>query len=180
MPKKVNDIAELAEGLGFDAKGLAEVRRKVADRSISGMLAALRARKGLTQKEFALRIGRTQSAVSKLEMTENANLRIGDLQAYASFMGMNISIDFFEPRNLAQEIRLDVTRLEKHLNELEKLRQADGTISESIQKFRESITSLLLDIIAVNIPEQPGSQTSDRTPLFSVENAPASGKAAFK
>ena len=46
MPKKVKRIAELAEGLGLDKESLAEVRGKISERSLSGLLAALRVQIG--------------------------------------------------------------------------------------------------------------------------------------
>lgn len=146
MPKKVNDIAELAEGLGFDAKGLAEVRRKVADRSVSGMLAALRARKGLTQKELAVRMGRTQSAVSKLETTDNDDFRLGDVRAYASALGLRVSVGLEEPRTLAQEIRLQLDRFVGLIDRLKVSDSGDPSVAAGLDKFKNDMSGTLLDL----------------------------------
>lgn len=177
MPKKISHTIELAEGLGLEKQELDSIRDKLADRSVSGMLAALRVKAGLTQKDFAKRIGRSQSAVSKIEATDNAELRIGDLLAYASAVGMNVSVDFLQPRSLAQEIKLDVIRLEKHLGELERFRQADGTVSSALDKFRSSITSLLFDLALKNLPEHPETK---EVPLLSVESPTPDGSPIFK
>lgn len=162
MPKKVNDIAELAKGLGFDAKGLAEVRRKVASRSVSRTLAALRASKGLTQKELAARMGRTQSALSKLETTDNDDFRLGDVRAYASALGLRVSVSLEEPRTLAQEIRLQLNNFVGLIDRLKEYDGGDASVSASIDKFKNDMSGTFLDLFlkltpAASIPAGNGN-----------------------
>lgn len=166
MAKKVSHTIELAEGLGLGKQELETIRKELAERSVSGLLTAIRVKAGMTQKEFAKRIGRSQSAISKIEASDNADLRLGDLLSYARATGMYVSIGFSSPRSLGDELRLDVARLEKHLGELERFRQTDGTKSSAIEKFRESITSLLLDLAMRNFPE---TRATEPAPLISVE-----------
>ena len=168
MPKKVKRIDELAEGLGLDKESLAEVRGKISERSLSGLLAALRVHAGLTQKELAARMGRTQSAVSKLETAENDDFRLGDVREYASVLGLNVTIDLSAPRTLAQEIRLQQERFVMLIDRLRECELDDSSISAALDKFKNDMSARILDLFLKMTPAASGTPAEERIPRLSV------------
>ena len=167
MPKKVKRIAELAEGLGLDKESLAEVRGKISERSRSGLLAALRVHAGLTQKELAARMGRTQSAVSKLETAKNDDFRLGDVREYASVLGLNVTIDLSAPRTLAQEIRLQQERFVMLIDRLRECERDDSSISAALDKFKNDMSARILDLFLKMTPAASGTPAEERIPRLS-------------
>lgn len=63
------------------------------------------ATQGLSQKDVALKLGCTQSRISKLESMTDADLRIGDLSKYAEVLGLELRITF-ESTNRSTTTRL--------------------------------------------------------------------------
>lgn len=165
MPKKVNDISELAEGLGLDTAGISKVRQRVASRSVSNMLSALRVRCGLTQKELASRMGKTQSAVSKLETASDDDFRLGDIRAYAAAIGFGISIDFTEPMTLAREIRQQLDHFVRLIDRLKEFDSGDAAVSEALDKFKNDMSGKLLDLFLVLTPAARNSATEQNSEL---------------
>lgn len=92
MGKTARNVVELADQIGGDdafAKGLAEHLRK---RALINALAAMRAAKGLSQKEMAERMGCLQSRVSKMEAFEDASLNLGTVLEYVRAMGGRLDV----------------------------------------------------------------------------------------
>ncbi len=73
----------------------------------------------MSQKDIADRIGCTQSRVSKLESTNDADLRLGDLARYAAALGLRVNIvlesnestPVARVKSLAFQIRHELERL---------------------------------------------------------------------
>ena len=93
-------IAQLAADLSGDAS-IAEgvVKHDRATRFVSA-LADRRVRSGLTQKDIAARMNVSDSTISRLEDSCDADVRLGDLISYANAVGINVSL-LMEEKTLA-------------------------------------------------------------------------------
>ena len=85
--KAHRDVFSLAARLGYAPKDLAKLRAKAAETDLTALLEARRQAAGLTQAEVALRMGVTQSTVSRLESDRWQDIRLGELDAYLRAVG---------------------------------------------------------------------------------------------
>ena len=75
--------------------GLARaVEERLAEMRVEQALVALREKKGLSQKELAVRIGTTQPYVAKLESGKVQNLGLKTLVKYATALGSQLTVRF--------------------------------------------------------------------------------------
>ena len=68
-------------------------RREVPYAEVARAIIALRVRHGLSQSEFAARVGRPQSYIARLE-SGKSNVEIGTLLALAQSLGEHLNIGF--------------------------------------------------------------------------------------
>ena len=96
MPKKkaYRSIPELIRDISGSSSFADGFESRLANRKIVKELMVLRATQGLSQKDVALKLGCTQSRISKLESMTDADLRIGDLSKYAEVLGLELRISF--------------------------------------------------------------------------------------
>lgn len=169
MAKKVENLSELAEGLGFDKAAVERIKKAVQSRSLSCSLAALRASSGLTQGEMARRLKRSQSFVSKLESTPDDMLRIADIRQYAEAVGFRLSISVAKPATIAQQIRSTTGRLERLLEQFRQYERDDASIQAAIGRFQTEINGRLLDILFKSLEHSSKLQETTEPPLVSFE-----------
>ena len=67
-------------------------------------LAQERAKRGLSQKEVALRMGVSQSKVCRMEDALDADLSYGDIESYAHALGLDVSL-FYDAVSASKEMR---------------------------------------------------------------------------
>ena len=135
--------AKLAAKLAGDATMEQEVARHRQATQLATALEDFRVRKGLRQKDIAARMGVSNSTVSRIEDSCDADLRLGDLTNYAAALGLNLSI-FFEEPNLpaAEQIKhcvFKISELLEHLTELAKKCDDDQAIVDGIMRFRGEV-----------------------------------------
>jgi predicted XRE-type DNA-binding protein len=94
MPKKqaYRNVPELVRDICGSRSFADGFESRLANRKIVKDLMVLRATQGLSQKDVALKLGCTQSRISKLESMTDADLRIGDLSKYAEVLGLELRI----------------------------------------------------------------------------------------
>ena len=140
---KKTDAAKLAAKLAGDATIEQEVARHRQVTQLTTALEDFRVRKGLRQKDIAEKMGVSNSTVSRIEDSCDADLRLGDLTNYAAALGLNLSI-FFEEPNLpaAEQIKhcvFKISELLEHLTELAKECDDDQAIVDGIMRFRGEV-----------------------------------------
>jgi predicted XRE-type DNA-binding protein len=67
-------------------------KQRLHSRRIIKDLMIHRATQGLSQQDIAMRLGCTQSRISKLESATDSELRLGDLAKYADAVGLRVKI----------------------------------------------------------------------------------------
>ena len=140
---KKADAAKLAAKLAGDATMEQEVARHRQATQLATALEDFRVRKGLRQKDIAARMGVSNSTVSRIEDSHDADLRLGDLTNYAAALGLNLSF-FFEEPNLpaAEQIKhcvFKISELLEHLTKLAKVCNDDQVIVDGIMRFRGEV-----------------------------------------
>jgi transcriptional regulator with XRE-family HTH domain len=101
---------------------------------------AIRAAKGLSQKDIAVVMGHGQSKISKLESGIDDDLRLGELAAYLEALGYSARIVVTKPANsIADEIKYHWYCLGKLLDRLLDLAHKDADIAVGIGKFANDV-----------------------------------------
>ena len=83
---------EMLRGHGYrrvaDAVRQLSAKTKVIDQLILARVAA-----GLTQAQMAAKLRCSQSRISKIEDSQDTDLSLGDIQAYARIVGLKLQLD---------------------------------------------------------------------------------------
>lgn len=160
-----SNVSELAAELSGDASMPDRmVAHEKATRMVT-LLADCRVRKGMTQKKVAERMGVSVSTVSRFEDSQDADIRMGELVAYAEAVGVNLSL-IMEDSDIptAARIKNCVMRISNdlhHLSHLAANSQGDQGIIDGIHRFRgEVLFNFLLHY------EQSGTAMPSRIVLF--------------
>jgi len=115
------------------------VRTKVAeyDREtrVIQNLVEMRQAAGLTQQQLADKLGKTQSAISKLESGTDLELTIRELAEYATATDQAFGLNFGKPLNHVEAVKLHAFGIREHLESLAKLAHKDAEIEQAIQGF---------------------------------------------
>lgn len=80
--------------LAADPELARAVEERMAEMRIEQELVALREKEGLSQKDFAVRIGATQPYIAKLESGRVQNLGLKTLARYAAATGTRLTVSF--------------------------------------------------------------------------------------
>ena len=85
-------VDEMLRGHGYrrvaDAVRQLSAKTKLIDQLIVARVAA-----GLTQAQMAAKLRCSQSRISKIEDSQDADLSLGDIQAYARIVGLKLKLD---------------------------------------------------------------------------------------
>lgn len=92
MSKQYSSVAEMILDMSEDKELGKRMAQDIEDRTIVNLLLATRFSQGLSQSYIAEKIGCSQSWVSKFESSKDADLRIGDVQAYAKALGVKCKV----------------------------------------------------------------------------------------
>ena len=134
--KTARNVVELAEQIGGDggfSKGLAEHLHK---RRLIDALAAMRAVKGLSQKDMAERMGCSQSKVSKMEASEDADLNLGAVIEYVRAIGGRLDITLADARSTAVDrVKHHALCIKKETDRLAELASTDPSIARGVSHF---------------------------------------------
>ena len=85
-------VDEMLRGHGY--RRVAEaVRQLSAKTRLIDQLILARVAAGLTQAQMAAKLRCSQSSISKIEDSQDADLSLGDIQAYARTVGLKLRLD---------------------------------------------------------------------------------------
>ena len=142
MRKNTDKKADAAK-LAGDATMEQEVARHRQVTQLATALEDFRVRKGLRQKDIAARMGVSESTVSRIEDSLDADLRVGDVAGYAHALGMDLTLFLEDPKLPASErIKYYVIRAADalmHLTKLAKQCHDDNVIVTEIIRFRSEV-----------------------------------------
>ena len=132
-------IAELCD----DDSIVRDVEARMSQTRFVAMLTEARARKGMTQKDIATKIGTSVSKVSIFEASNDDDLRIGDAKDYLNALDLEASIAFFDKSMpTTSQIKHYIFEIEKlltHLTSIAKTCDDDRQIVDGISRFRGEV-----------------------------------------
>jgi len=143
----------------------------VARRKLIKQLLAMRAAKGMSQKDVAAKMCCTQSRVSKLENANDDDVRLGDLRGYADVVGCEL-IAWPMPQDMTpvDKVKCHTHAIKKHMDDLAQLARADDKIAEGVARFFYELFvnfTLMLRHSSQDFPLRP-----DDTPYLHFECGP--------
>ena len=126
-PIQHNSVSDMVADLSENPAFAEEFARRVAKRQLIKVLTTLRARADLSQQELAEKLDCTQSKVSKLESSDDADLRLGDLVSYTEAVGYEMRVSFV-PKGLkvVDEVKTHAVIIRRLLDRLVQLAGDDG------------------------------------------------------
>jgi transcriptional regulator with XRE-family HTH domain len=94
MAKKqtLTSVLQMVRQTSADAKFQEAFEQRLLARRMIKDLAIQRTANGLTQRDLAQKMGCTQGRISKLESTDDRDLRLGDLARYADAIGLRLKV----------------------------------------------------------------------------------------
>lgn len=132
-------IAELCD----DDSIVRDVEARMSQTRFVAMLTEARARKGMTQKDIATKIGTSVSKVSRFEASNDDDVRIGDAKDYLNALDLEASIAFFDKSMpTTSQIKHYIFEIEKlltHLTSIAKTCDDDRKIVDGISRFRGEV-----------------------------------------
>jgi ribosome-binding protein aMBF1 (putative translation factor) len=85
-------VDEMLRGHGY--RRVADAVRQLSTKTrLIDQLIIARAAAGLTQAQMAAKLRCSQSRISKIEDSNDADLSLGDIQAYARIVGLKLRLD---------------------------------------------------------------------------------------
>jgi transcriptional regulator with XRE-family HTH domain len=139
----------------------------VAERRLIKELLILRAARGLSQGEVAAFVGCSQSRISKLENARDADVRFGDLQAYANAVGCDLVAQPV-PREMepTEKVKCHFAAIKKHMNDLAQLAGSDDNIAKGVAAFFAECFANLIWMFSEAAKRLP--LRSDSSPYFRI------------
>ena len=134
--KKMKDFAARAADFLGDATIADEVVAAQNATKTARSLARERAKRGLSQKEVALRMGISQSKVCRMEDSLDADLSYGDIESYAHALGLDVSL-FYDAVNASKETRAAnfANAIADMIDKLRALLSVDSRYGDAIDRF---------------------------------------------
>ncbi len=94
-PDSLRPLEEVEKAWDADPTLRAACAREVPYAEVAQAIIALRVRHGLSQSEFARRVGKPQPYIARLE-SGRANVEVGTLQAFAEALGERLHLHYGE------------------------------------------------------------------------------------
>lgn len=148
----------------LEDKGQAEaICQKIAGAQIVNAMIRTRAAAGMTQADVAQNMNCTQSAVSKLEHSSDADLTLKDIASYLRATGGRLNIGVGKQPNRVERIKELATGLKHELEDLADLSSAsdDPSIRRSINGFFGEAWFNLFSIMCTATSKLPKEDDDD-------------------
>ncbi len=166
VTKKHTSVPKMVRELSEDDSFAAEFEKRLSRRVLIKALAVLRTRANLSQQELADKLGCTQGKVSKLESSNDADIRFGDLIAYTGAVGCEMRL-FLVPKGqgMVDQVKLHALVIKRLLDRMVQIAKADGAMSEAVGDFLEEAAINLVRIVKKAAAALPADSAETSTPL---------------
>ncbi len=137
QPKRFASVRDLVKATAANDDQIREFDRRIRGSAIVNALVRSRAAACMTQADVAERMDRTQSAVSKLEHSTDAELSLQDIASYMHATGGRLNLGIGKQPNRVERIKELAICLEGELKSLADLssNSDDRAIRQSINGF---------------------------------------------
>jgi transcriptional regulator with XRE-family HTH domain len=168
MRKKTTfaSVAEMVRETTDDDAFAAAFEGRLRGRGIVKELMVLRAVRGLSQGDVASRLGCTQSRISKLESSADADIRLGDLARYASAVGFRVDVVLESRETTAVErVKRLAARIKDQLDHLAGLARGDRKIAQGVASFFNEAFFDLVKLLQGSAEKLPRDAEDGEPPL---------------
>jgi transcriptional regulator with XRE-family HTH domain len=157
-PTLHRSVSALVRDLSEDRAFAEEFDKRLSGRQLIKALTVLRTRAELSQQDLAKKLECTQSKVSKLESSDDADICFGDLLDYTGAIGYEMRI-FLMPRrqHSAEQVKMHAFVIKRLLDRIGQLAGKDALLSE------ESSLPLQVEVLQVDDEEPAGSTIAEET-----------------
>ena len=164
--KRYANVVDMMRDLSEDATFADDLDKHLAGRRLITQLVALRAAQGLTQKELGDKAGFTQSRISKLEASEDADLTLSTVMKYAGAIGLNVEITLV-PRgvSLVDRVKHHAFCIKRLTDSLAKLGTKDERIADGVGDFLKEAASNLVRLIQRSRELLPSPRQESASPI---------------
>jgi transcriptional regulator with XRE-family HTH domain len=177
-------VSDVVQSLSEDRVFADEFTKRLSGRQLIKALTVLRARAGLSQQELAGKLECTQSKVSKLESSDDVDVRFGDLVDYTGAVGCEMRV-FLVPKRqkIVDEVKMHAFIIKRLLDRMVELAGADGVMIKAAAKFlREAAFNLTRFVQEAAeglspLPEEPSHPLQVEAPEVEDEQAGTEGTA---
>lgn len=147
---EANDSGQLLKAMVPDSKNRQQIEKNINDRRLVRYLSDLRCKKNLTQKQMSDKINRSQSFISKLENSKDAELTLEEIGVYAQMNNLALNISFTKKNaTLVDSIKYHAVKIKDHLDELMQLASGDKDIEHGVDQFLDeafyNMTNIVLE-----------------------------------
>ncbi len=165
--KNVKDMVR--DLLADDVEFVSQFETRLASRQMVKSLAVVRARAGLSQQELAVKMGCTQSKISKVESGVDADLKFGDIEAYLKATDHEAKI-FLTPGGgtIADDVKLHALQIHRLLAKMVAMVGTDHDITEGVAAFIDEAASNLTRMTRMAAKALP-KFVSESNPTVQVE-----------
>lgn len=135
-PTQHSSVSDMVRDLSEDRAFAEEFAKRLSERQLIKVLTVLRTRAGLSQQELAEKLECTQSKVSKLESSNDADVRLGDLVNYTGAVGYEMRV-FFVPKGqkIVDEVKIHAFVIRRLLDRMVQLAGDDGVMIKAAARF---------------------------------------------
>jgi transcriptional regulator with XRE-family HTH domain len=131
-------VADMVRTLSDDRAFTEEFEKKMRQRQFIKLLTILRTRADLSQENLAQKLGCTQGKVSKLEHSDDKDIRFGDLLDYTEAVGCEMRIMLVpKGQKIVDEVKFHAFIIKRLLDRLVHLARNDGALVEATTDFLE-------------------------------------------
>lgn len=149
MANAHKSVSEMLKGVGVDQKTRGEFEKELQDRQLVKILFALRNKAGVSQAEMAKKIGCSQSKISKIESSRDAELSFKDLLSYAEAIDHNIELQILPAKlKRVDRIKYHAFMIKRLFEEISEIAKGDADITRKAVDFHgETLVNMALMII---------------------------------
>jgi transcriptional regulator with XRE-family HTH domain len=132
-----SSVADLAKVAFHDDLALVEeLESELSARQVVRALFAMRSARGVSQAEIASQLSCSQSRVSKIENGVDADLSVGELEAYAKALDCDVVLTFQKRHSTAVDrVKQHAFAIKRELDTMAKLAGNDSTLQKGVASF---------------------------------------------
>jgi transcriptional regulator with XRE-family HTH domain len=167
-----SSVAELAKVAFEDEPALVEeLEAELAARQVVRALFAMRSARGVSQAEIASHLNCSQSRISKIENGVDADLSVGEIEAYAKALDCDTVLTFQKRHSTAVDrVKQHAFAIRRELDDMAKLAGDDSTLRQGVASFFGEAFFNIVRMISESAKSRP--TLSDDSPRVRVSMEP--------
>jgi transcriptional regulator with XRE-family HTH domain len=172
-PKRFASVEDLVKATAADDGQIREFGRMLANSRVVNALIRTRVDAGMTQADVGEKMGRTQSSISKLEHSSDADLSIRDIVGYLKATGGSLNLGIGKQPNRVERIKELAICLKGELEALADLssHSDDTAIQKNINSFFGEAWFNLFKILCDATCKLPEDDHNEKNPPLSLLDA---------